>query len=137
MTIRYVRDGLRVVRTRVDAAETGAVAASVVDDLTQAHALVRTAAANLRQLARLARGRQTLLLAPADPDGRRKLAAELGVDGKGIARARSLVGLSQRDLARRLDYSRGLVAECEHDRRSPPPRLCRWAAGVLREQGVS
>lgn len=137
MSIRYERQGLRVVRMPTGPPEAAAqtLEVAVREDLRDAQALLRTAAANVRQLARLARARKTHLLPRADRDGRRKLAAEKGIDGPGIVRARVQAGLSQRDLGRQLAYSRGLVAECEKGRRNPPPRLTEWAAGVLRTKG--
>ena len=122
-------------KARVEDGPPGAAEALVVsveDDLRAAHALLRTASANVRELARLARARRRSGRPVGDYDGRRELARELGVDPAGIAKARALAGRTQRELGRELGYSRGLVAECEKGRRNPPPKLTEWAAGVLR-----
>ena len=137
MSIRYERQGLRVVRVPTGPPESAAqtLEVAVREDLRDAQALLRTAAANVRQLARLARARRRSGRPVGDYDGRRELARELGVMPEGIVAARLRQRLSQRDLARELGYSRGLVAECEKGRRNPPPRLTEWAAGVLRTKG--
>lgn len=130
MTIRYVRDGLRIVRVQTVAA------------LTAVEQQAAGAEAQARDLRRRARALKLGLLADYDRrQGLERHAAQRERDAApsvapaDVLRARRYKGVTQRDLAVQLSLSRSSIAEAERRRRSPHPVLARWAAGVLRDAG--
>jgi len=50
--------------------------------------------------------------------------------GEQLRQARELAGLTQRDLAHQLGWSRSLLAAAERGQRSVPPDIQAWARGV-------
>lgn len=130
MTIRYVRDGLRVVRVQTVAA------------LTAVEQQAAGAEAQARDLRRRARALKLGLLADYQRrEGlerhalRRERDAAPSVAPADVLRARRHAGVTQRELAAQLSLSRSSIAEAERRRRSAHPVLARWAAGVLRAAG--
>ena len=130
MTIRYVRDGLRIVRVQTVAA------------LTAVEQQAAGAEAQARDLRRRARALKLGLL--ADYDRRQGLErhalqrerdAAPPVAPADVLRARRHAGVTQRELAEHLSLSRSSIAEAERRRRSTHPVLARWVVGVLRDAG--
>jgi ribosome-binding protein aMBF1 (putative translation factor) len=130
VTIRYVRDGLRIKRLELAA------------DLTALHRRAADAEGEARDVKhRIQKLKQGML---ADHERRMAFARTPTAAGEppppdllpsAVLRARKRAGLSQRDLAQGLSISRSVIAEAERGRRLPTPRLARWAAGVLRAAG--
>lgn len=127
MTIRYVRDGLRLKRLELAA------------DLTALHRRAAAAEGEARDVKHRIQDLKAGLLS----DNQRRVGLLRGAPVRGepappavppadVLRARKRAGLSQRDLAQGLSISRSVIAEAERGRRVPHPRLARWAAGVLR-----
>jgi DNA-binding XRE family transcriptional regulator len=127
VTIRYVRDGLRVVRVQT------------VAELTALHAQAAAAQRAAYDFKVRAQALKDGLL----DDHRRRVAAGLRpghrpgepppprVSTDTLLRARRKAKLSQRDLAAALGLSRSTVAEAERGRNLPHPYLARWAHDVL------
>lgn len=133
MTIRYVRDGLRIKRLELAA------------DLTALHRRAADAEGEARDFKHRVQALKMALLAdhtrrtvtlrtPPGGDAAHDPPAP-AVPPSDVRRARRRVGLSQRDLAAGLNVSRSSIAEAERGVRLPLPRLARWAAGVLRAAG--
>ena len=131
MTIRYVRQGLKVVRL-VDATEpllaTPDAAVQAVG-LETAAGVIHAVAAGLRADARRRRGWRFSDTGGAPPPPDRD------VTGAQLRAAREAVGLSQRDLAQEWPYGRGHIASVELGYRSCPPDLGAWVKRVLRTTG--
>ena len=127
MTIRYVRDGLRIVRVLT------------VAELTALHRQAAAVEGQVRDYKHRVQALKEGLLG----DNRRRVAAELRpghhpgepppprVSSDQLLRARKKAKLSQRDLAAALGLSRSTVAEAERGRNLPHPYLARWAHDVL------
>lgn len=127
-TERYTRttngQGLQLI-TRRDGQALGTPRPPRDRQLEEALDLVRRTAAALRQSAR----QRGLIITPTP---KRVVPPELaGIDGEAIVRARKLKGLSQRDLAPLVGYTRSGLAEMERGRRSVPEAVARWAYEVL------
>ena len=127
MTIRYVRDGLRIVRVQTVAALTelhrqaAAVQHQAYDFKVRVQALKEGLLAdNARRVA-----------ADLRPGHRPGEAAPPRVSTDQLLRARKKAGLSQRDLAAALRLSRSTIAEAERGRNLPHPYLARWAHDIL------
>ena len=128
MSIRYIRQGLKVVRV-VDATEPllGAPDAAVqAVGLEHAAGFLHAVAAGLRADAKRRRGWRFSETGGAPP------APDRDVTGAQLRAARMAAGLSQRDLAEAFPYGRGLIASVELGYRSCPPDLGAWAKQVLR-----
>ncbi len=132
MPIRYVRDGLKVVRVsdppRVD---DPAAVARKADELGLA---LRGFAARLWRDVERRRRRETLGTGPPGraPAGRPP-EPRSEVPREDVRRARQLAGLSQRALAEHLHFGRQHISDIEQGRRSVPEALGAWAKRVLLE----
>ena len=134
MTIRYVRDGLRVVRV-VDAPRLSPATLTRVAEAAAASPDLRYRLRlfNATILADAARARTTERQ-PLHAKPRRSPEPASGVTAEELRLARTLAGLSQRQLADRLGFGRGLVADAELKRRSVPQSMGTWARSVLEGQ---
>lgn len=128
--IRYRRVGLRIERVegaRIELAgelallsrDAGAAAAQAVALRARINALLRSARANM--------ARYRAATVPGDAIGD----LVTGVTGEDVARARGLVGITQRALADELRLHRSTIAEAERGTRSPHWRLAAWASNRL------
>jgi hypothetical protein len=134
VTIRYVRDGLRIVRVQTVADET---LLSEVEELRDTATLLEVKARSTRRRA------QTLVATLLDDHRRRRALATHRppsrrlVTGDQLRRARALAGKSQRQLAAEWGYSRGAIAGYEGDsqRRGVPDGLAGWVRRVLGDAG--
>jgi DNA-binding XRE family transcriptional regulator len=129
MTIRYVRDGLRIKRLELAA------------DLTALH----RQAASAEETARDVKARTHALKVGLLGDNRRRVGLLRGaaarasggeapgplVPPSAVRRARRVAKVSQRDLAAGLKISRSSIAEAERGVRLPLPVLATWTALVL------
>ena len=93
------------------------------DELERGVRGLRAGAAALR------RSNRRLFDALAVADARAP-APPAGADGPLVRRARAMAGLSQRELARVLHYSRSALAEAECGRRRVPERVAAWARRI-------
>src|SRR5262245_28152087 len=145
MTVRWVRDGLKVVRVDDaappwDVTDGGDGVPAVPDsggdptfngDPTDPRALweyatrLPTFAAHSRRIAR--RRRREELRAGGQPPS--------GVTAAQLRYARTLTGLSQRALADHLGLSRGAIGDMEIERRSVNTAVGGWVRQTLREHG--
>jgi len=123
MTIRYVRQGLKVVRVPSEAPLPGARPEPLPSS---------RAAARIEDLAPRLRAFNAGILDDARRSGvAQRVAAAFPAEA--IALARRRVGLTQRQLASKLGMSRSMLASCELRERTVPLHLARWAAGVFAE----
>jgi hypothetical protein len=139
MTVRYRREGLRVVRVDGEAPSwpvtTGEDGQSPVGDfsgdptdpvaLADHAARLHAFAAHYRRLARRRRREETLsrTLPPS------------GVTAAQLLYARRLAGLTQRQLAEHLGVGRGSIADMEIERRYVNTAVGGWVRTTLRERG--
>ena len=126
MTIRYVRDGLRIVRVQTLSAltELHRQAADVEGEARDFKHRVQALKEGLLE----DHARRVALVHQATAQER---AAAPRVGAPDVLRARQRVGLSQRELALALAMPRGSLADVERGRRKATPRLARWAHDVL------
>ena len=138
MPIRYVRDGLRVVRAE-------APRVRPADDLPPPLPLLPEAERERRRRLRafneamLTGVRRAKAIAHFQQDrtatSRHKTEPASPVPGEVLKAARSVAGLTQRQLARELGYARSVIADAERGVRPVPESVGAWAVRIVKEGG--